>query len=131
MQFPLCRDFFFRQKTAFADGDSPLFPRESSLLPSDSSLIARRVVSSMPSPPHFEDYLAPFRLLHSRQSIWQLSSVVRPPSRHGVMWSPSMRVKSNSFWQSGQTCFCRSHTASLMSSGKVRRSRKCSSRVRT
>lgn len=30
-------------------------------------------------------YFAPLRLLHSRHNIWQFSTTVRPPSRHGVM----------------------------------------------
>ncbi len=37
-----------------------------------------------------EDYLLLFLLLHSLQSIWQLSAMVRPPSTHGVIWSASI-----------------------------------------
>ena len=40
------------------------------------------------------DYLPDLRLLHSRQSIWQLSAMVRPPACHGVMWSASICVSS-------------------------------------
>ena len=47
-------------------------------------------------------YFDPFLRLHSRQSIWQFSTTVRPPSRHGVMWSPSINSKSNSLPQIGQ-----------------------------
>lgn len=54
-------------------------------------------------PPNF--HFAPFLLLHSLQSIWQLASTVLPPSRHGVMWSPSICSNGNSFLQSGQTWF--------------------------
>ena len=60
----------------------------------------------------------PFLLLHSLHSIWQLASTVLPPSRQGVMWSPSICSKGNSFWQWGHMWCCFSHTASFMSSGK-------------
>ena len=68
-------------------------------------------------------YRAPLRRLHSLQSIWQFSVTVLPPSRHGVMWSPSINSKSNSLPQIGQMWLCRSHTASFISSGKLRRSK--------
>jgi hypothetical protein len=48
-------------------------------------------------------YFAPFLRLHSRQSIWQFSTMVRPPSRHGMIWSPSMNSMSNSLPHIGQT----------------------------
>ena len=35
-------------------------------------------------------YLLPFLRLHSLQSIWQFLTSVLPPSRQGVIWSPSM-----------------------------------------
>ena len=68
-------------------------------------------------------HLPPLRRLHSRQSIWQLSSVVRPPSHHGVMWSPSMNSMSNSSPQTAHLWPWRSHVAILMLSGKALRSR--------
>ena len=47
-------------------------------------------------------YFAPLRLLQSRQSIWQFSATVRPPSRHGVMWSASISSNSKCRPQMGQ-----------------------------
>lgn len=44
----------------------------------------------------------PFRRLQSRQSIWQLSATVRPPSCHGVIWSPSMPDRSKCRPHEGQ-----------------------------
>lgn len=44
----------------------------------------------------------PFRRLQSRQSIWQLSVTVRPPSCHGVIWSPSMPDRSKCRPHEGQ-----------------------------
>ena len=44
-------------------------------------------------------HLAAFLLLQSRQSIWQLSSVVLPPSDHGLMWSASILLMANGFLQ--------------------------------
>jgi hypothetical protein len=35
-------------------------------------------------------YFADLSLLHFRQSIWQLSSTVRPPFDQGMIWSPCM-----------------------------------------
>lgn len=43
----------------------------------------------------FQHYLLLFRLLQSRQSIWQLEAIVRPPSTQGVIWSASMASISN------------------------------------
>lgn len=34
---------------------------------------------------HRSSYLLLFRRLQSRQSIWQLEAIVRPPSTHGVI----------------------------------------------
>lgn len=71
-------------------------------------------------------YLLPFLRLHSLQSIWQFLTSVLPPSRQGVIWSPSMNWQSNSLPQMAHLWFCFSHTASLILSGKARRSRLCS-----
>lgn len=47
-------------------------------------------------------YFALFRLLQSRQSIWQFSATVRPPSTHGVIWSASICSISKCLPHSGQ-----------------------------
>ena len=52
-------------------------------------------------------YLLDFRLLQKRQSIWQFSVVVFPPSHHGVMWSASIFSNSNHSPHLGQTPFWR------------------------
>jgi len=43
----------------------------------------------------------PLRRLHSLHSIWQFSGSVLPPSRQGMMWSPSISSMPNSFLHSG------------------------------
>jgi len=53
-----------------------------------------------------KSHFPPLRLLHSRQSIWQLSATVFPPSRHGVMWSASISSILNDLPQFGQMPFC-------------------------
>ena len=40
-------------------------------------------------------YCADFSLLHFLQSIWQLSSLVLPPSDQGVIWSASLSLIVN------------------------------------
>lgn len=47
-----------------------------------------------------------FRRLHSRQSIWQFSAMVLPPSRQGVMWSASICSISKCSPQMAQIPFC-------------------------
>ena len=48
-------------------------------------------------------YLAPLRRLQSRQSIWQLAAMVRPPSFQGVMWSASISLMSRTSSLRGQS----------------------------
>ena len=48
-------------------------------------------------------HFALLRRLQSLQSIWQLEGMVRPPSRHGVMWSASISDNSKCALHRGQT----------------------------
>lgn len=53
-----------------------------------------------------ELYFADFLRLQSRQSIWQLEAMVRPPSTHGVIWSASICSISKCLPQSGHMPSC-------------------------
>ena len=50
----------------------------------------------------FNPHFPLLRRLQSRQSIWQFSGVVLPPSCHGVMWSASICSSSKCLPHSGQ-----------------------------
>ena len=57
-------------------------------------------------------HFAPLRLLQSRQSIWQLSDTMRPPSRQEEMWSPICNV--NGQLPSGERCQAPRHALFIL-----------------